>query len=291
MSYLNLTWIVSIFLTIVSFAYQDDTTKPKNFQQQKELIVLRKLGHEILLQSGDSTSRVLPVKKLSNDEYQLQFESSFTFQPDSLVSIVGSIIKENGLPPDYIVNVIDCSTAEIVYGYAIIGTEQNDIVPCSGRVQPKSCYFLNLKFRSVQKGEDMTNYTLAGISILGLSIFFFIVGRKKRKHSSKGNWDVQEMGDIQLGRYSFSKEEQCLFLDGIKIDLTYKEFKILNIFAKTPNQIINREILQKEVWENEGVIVGRSLDMYVSKLRKKLRKDTNIELINIHGKGYKLRII
>lgn len=253
--------------------------------------MLRKLGHEILLQSGDSTSRVLPVKKLSNDEYQLQFESSFTFQPDSLVNIVGSIIKENGLPPDYIINVIDCSTTETVYGYAIIGTEQNDIVPCSGRVQPKSCYFINLRFRSVQDGDIKSNSTITAISLLGLTILFFTFGYNKRKKSSRDDSELRGKEDVQLGRYFLSHYRQSLFIDGRKIDLSYKEFKILNIFAKAPNQIINREKLQREVWENEGVIVGRSLDMYVSKLRKKLRDDPGIELIDIHGKGHKLQII
>ena len=48
--------------------------------------------------------------------------------------------------------------------------------------------------------------------------------------------------------------------------------------------------MQKEVWENEGVIVTRSLDMFISKLRKKLNKDPLVNIVNIHGIGYKLEI-
>ena len=53
---------------------------------------------------------------------------------------------------------------------------------------------------------------------------------------------------------------------------------------------IGRDQLMKEVWEDEGVIVGRSLDMFVSKLRKKLQADPRASILNVHGKGYKLVI-
>ncbi|MGB1041616.1 MAG: helix-turn-helix domain-containing protein, partial [Flavobacteriales bacterium] len=62
------------------------------------------------------------------------------------------------------------------------------------------------------------------------------------------------------------------------------------IFAESPNQIVKREELTKRVWEDNGVFVGRSLDTYVSKLRKKLNSDESIKLTNVHGIGYKLEI-
>ena len=72
--------------------------------------------------------------------------------------------------------------------------------------------------------------------------------------------------------------------------LTPKESKLLHILSLSPNVVIDRSILQKEIWENEGVIVTRSLDMFISKLRKKLDKDASITIVNIHGVGYKLEI-
>ena len=65
----------------------------------------------------------------------------------------------------------------------------------------------------------------------------------------------------------------------------------MELFVAKPNEIISREELTKKVWEDNGVIVGRSLDTYVSKLRKKLQEDPNIKLTNIHGVGYKLEIL
>jgi DNA-binding response OmpR family regulator len=58
----------------------------------------------------------------------------------------------------------------------------------------------------------------------------------------------------------------------------------------SPNQTIARTRLQKEIWEDEGIIVGRSLDMFISKLRKKLEFDPNIKITVVRGKGYKLEV-
>jgi DNA-binding response OmpR family regulator len=74
-------------------------------------------------------------------------------------------------------------------------------------------------------------------------------------------------------------------------DLTGTESRVLRIFALSPNETIDRSRLQKEIWEDEGVIVGRNLDMFISKLRKKLEFDPNIKIVVIRGKGYKLEIM
>ncbi|GEP94306.1 hypothetical protein CCY01nite_05660 [Chitinophaga cymbidii] len=88
----------------------------------------------------------------------------------------------------------------------------------------------------------------------------------------------------------FNAQERQLVINKNTIDLTGTEARLLLIFASSPNQTIERSRLQKEIWEDEGVIVGRSLDMFISKLRKKLEPDPNISIVVIRGKGYKLEI-
>lgn len=79
-------------------------------------------------------------------------------------------------------------------------------------------------------------------------------------------------------------------INGKIIDLTRTEARVLRIFASCPNETIERSRLQKEIWEDEGVIAGRSLDMFISKLRKKLELDPNAKIVVVRGKGYKLEI-
>ena len=79
-------------------------------------------------------------------------------------------------------------------------------------------------------------------------------------------------------------------INGKTVDLSKTEIRVLRIFALSTNEAIERNRLQKEIWEDEGVIVGRSLDMFISKLRKELEFDPDIEIVVIRGKGYKLEI-
>ena len=92
------------------------------------------------------------------------------------------------------------------------------------------------------------------------------------------------------GYFKFFPEQSKLVKSAEEIRLSKKECELLLIFAAKPNQIITREELTKKVWEDNGVFVGRSLDTYISKLRKILKTDTSISIENVHGIGYKLNI-
>ena len=70
-----------------------------------------------------------------------------------------------------------------------------------------------------------------------------------------------------------------------------KSTKALKIFAENIDQVVEREKLMKEIWEDEGIVVmSRNVDVLVSKLRKKLSDDNSLKFINVHGKGYKFVI-
>jgi DNA-binding response OmpR family regulator len=116
------------------------------------------------------------------------------------------------------------------------------------------------------------------------------VGRFYLKKEEKAS-PVKIADGIVIGRHIFSIENQLLRFNDETIELSAKEAKLLSLFAERQNQLITREELLKKVWEDEGVITGRSLDMFISKLRKKLKNDPSVQLINVHGKGYKLEIL
>ena len=89
----------------------------------------------------------------------------------------------------------------------------------------------------------------------------------------------------------FDAKNRKLTLNDINIDLTGTESRVLRIFALSPNEVIERNRIQKEIWEDEGVIVGRSLDMFISKLRKKLELDERVKIVVIRGIGYRLEVV
>lgn len=279
---LALLSFISVIFASFSMADNDD------FDISKREILLRKIGHEILLQSGDSVSRVLPVKKIAENEYQISFENELSFQPDSLVNTTQRLLAKDPLASDYVVTILNCDSSSVAYGYAISEDRKDDTVPCIGRIQPKACYVINIKFKSTVINITKKGYLLAGLPFLALVgfLFFKSVTPRKRKNLP----DNQDTNLFTLGSVLFDAKNRKLTINENTIDLTATETRVLLIFALSPNETIERSRLQKEIWEDEGVIVGRSLDMFISKLRKKLELDSNINIVVIRGKGYKLEI-
>jgi hypothetical protein len=277
-------WIILPVISVICVAFS--MTGSDDFNIARREILLRRIGHELLLQSGDSTSRVLPVKKIAGNEYQISFENAFTFQPESLVNTTQRLLAKDPLASDYVVNVLNCANASVAYGYAISKNKKDDIVACKGRRQPIACYMINIKFKPTGIITAKNGYLLGSLTVLAFAGFIFLGSVKPRKALP----DSQHTGIFTLGSMSFDAETRKLMINGKTIDLTRTETRVLHIFALSPNEAIERSRLQKEIWEDEGVIVGRSLDMFISKLRKKLEFDPNIKIVVIRGKGYKLEI-
>lgn len=282
LSGLILLSLISVIFAVFSMADKDD------FNIARREVLLRKIGHELLLQSGDSVSRVLPVKKIAENEYQISFEKEFSFQPDSLANTTRRLLANDPLTSDYVVNVINCGNSDVAYGYAISKNRKEDNIPCIGRIQPKACYVINIKFKQKVIDKAKNGYLFAGLPFLALVGFLFLKSGTTRKRKTLP--DSKDTDTFTLGSILFDAKNRKLITTEKTIDLTGTETRLLLIFALSPNETIERSRLQKEIWEDEGVIVGRSLDMFISKLRKKLELDSNINIVVIRGKGYKLEI-
>lgn len=292
LSGLLLLTIISLIGLAFSVAGGDD------FELARKEILLRRIGHELLLQSGDSTSRVLPVKKIAKNEYQISFEKSFTFEPGILVNTTRRLLAEEPSASNYVVNVLNCDNSSVAYGYAISKNKKDDIVACIGRTQPLACYMINIKFNPGGITTVKNGYFLGALLLLALVGFILLRYLRQRKALSEPPdfpkspdlADNQHPEIFTLGSISFDAEARKLLINGKTTDLTNTETRVLRIFALSPNEAIDRSRLQKEIWEDEGVVVGRSLDMFISKLRKKLEPDPNIKITVIRGRGYKLEV-
>lgn len=276
-----------LVLLLIAVVFMGFSMKDKDdFDFARREVLLRRIGHELLLQSGDSVSRVLPVNQISKNEYEISFEKAFGFQPESLVNITQRLLARESIAKDYVVSVINCENSTVAYGYAISRNKKDDIVTCLGRKQPEGCYKINIKFKPAGVVSMRNGYLLGGFAILAIVGFLLFKSFKPRKTEPEStNSEI-----FNLGTISFDAGARKLVLNGEDIDLTRTEARILRIFALSPNVPIERSRLQKEIWEDEGVIVGRSLDMFISKLRKKLEVDPNIKIAVIRGKGYKLEL-
>ena len=102
-------------------------------------------------------------------------------------------------------------------------------------------------------------------------------GKKNRDRSS-----------YKIGSFTFDTQKQLLSRGENLTKLTTKESELLSLLCAHANEILQRDFALKTIWIDDNYFNARSMDVYITKLRKHLKADPNVEIINIHGKGYKL---
>jgi two-component system OmpR family response regulator len=93
---------------------------------------------------------------------------------------------------------------------------------------------------------------------------------------------------IKIGKYEFDQQKQILKLDVLLYNLTTKENELLKLLCNNKNRILERNFALKAIWFDDNYFNARSMDVYITKLRKYLKDDPTVQIINVHGKGYKL---
>jgi len=102
---------------------------------------------------------------------------------------------------------------------------------------------------------------------------------------------VKKLKDVpmyKLGNFVFDTQKQTLTIKGDVTKLTTKECELLSLLCAHVNEVLERNYALKTIWVDDNYFNARSMDVYITKLRKLLKDDPDIEIINIHGKGYKL---
>jgi len=98
--------------------------------------------------------------------------------------------------------------------------------------------------------------------------------------------DEQEI--FKIGKLTFNSKKQTLFDGEEEQKLTTKESELLKLLCQNVNKVLERNYALKNIWADDNYFNARSMDVYITKLRKHLKKDPSVEIINVHGKGYKL---
>jgi len=99
---------------------------------------------------------------------------------------------------------------------------------------------------------------------------------------------IKDVVAYQIGEFLFDAQKQTLTINGDTQKLTTKESELLSLLASNANSILERNYALKTIWVDDNYFNARSMDVYITKLRKLLKADPNVAIINIHGKGYKL---
>src|SRR5215203_2607883 len=166
--------IIVILISAVAFINNKKQIPGKHVE-----VVLRDIGHQLLLSAKDSSSRVLPVKKLNETTYQISFQNDFGFISDTLINLVQRTFQKNALANDYIVNLRKCKQNETVFAFEI-NRQASDLTPCRGRTLEVGCYVIEIEFLKKNK----FNFFWLLLLIIPLSFIGFYVKDTFRKKAA-----------------------------------------------------------------------------------------------------------
>jgi len=284
-----------VALSLVTFlliSWAGSRYAAEDIDPDQDEVRLRLMGHEILKAIGDDSSRILPLLQIEGTEYILGFERVFSFVPDSIIHVVRKHLEGASFSRAYLFQVMECETSDIVYSFAIDPATHRQVIPCEGRAAPEACYKMRVVFKHPASAFKWYGYLLFP---LFMSAGYLLKKRTTSRAPFSGPRPADQKDSpsnqiIFLGRFCFNPLDRTLFMEDREIPLSGKESELLAQFAQAPNQLISRDQLMKTIWEDQGIFVGRSLDVFVSRLRKKLSLDHTVKLIGVHGKGYKLQI-
>ena len=253
-------------------------------EKNKELsVVLRQIGHRLLLSSGDSTSRVLPVKMINNQTFEISFENRIHVTADSLYKIAEKELSGAGFY-DFVAEPKQCATNEVFLSF-MFSQSRDTITPCGGRNLLVGCYTVEI---TILKKKRMIWMMWILIPLIMVPFATYVL--KKSKKSS----ELQSKSDslLSLGNYQLDINERKLLHPEENENLTEKELRLLTLLLEGVGEIQNRDFLMKEIWADSGlIVVSKNLDVLVSKIRKKLSRDERIKITNVHGVGYKLEVL
>jgi two-component system OmpR family response regulator len=105
---------------------------------------------------------------------------------------------------------------------------------------------------------------------------------------TSGSAGIKDDTPEHIGEYLFDKKRQLLNFRDQQINLTTKESELLGLLCRHKNEILERNYALKNIWIDDNYFNARSMDVYITRLRKYLKKDPSVEILNIHGKGYRL---
>ena len=257
---------------------------------QRRTLALRHVGHQLLRAVGDSTTAVPPVWFLQADVGELTLTLPHPLMPDSLAALVSATLQSYQLTEAYQVGMHSCEEGLLVYGYEH-SLAAPDEISCLGREVPMGCYTLRLTWLTPSIGRSRWTLPLWALSGLAVGLVGLLLFRQRKPTApakKRAPLDVNQEEALLLGDVHFFPQQHELRTPRGAVELSHKETKVLGILFAHLHEVVSRDQLLKEGWEDEGTYTSRSLDMFISKLRKKLAGSATVQIVTVRGQGYQL---
>lgn len=276
---------------LTQFALPERERPPRAPLPEQVNLALRRTAHYLLAEAGDSTSRIAAVRQTAAHAWSIRLEQAFDY--DRLPALLQASFEQHGIGPEYNVTVLRCIDAELQLGYNARDYVENNAAPCGGRDLEAGCYDIEVSFPALADPAQPPAYAAWAPALGGLLLVFLYAAwstRRRRTPPAPAEPDAAESGWLPFGHSRVHLARQLLICGEKRHALTYREAKLLHLFAAHPNEVLERAHILQNVWADEGVLVSRSVDVFVSRLRKMLRDDPSVSIAAVHGLGYRLEV-
>ena len=304
----QVTGLIILLVTLTGTLWPDHAERPLPLD-----LLTRQLGHDYLLATGDATSLIPPVINHPDGRYELRLSDTVDY--DLLAATALSTFGKAELNRGYTIELNDCLTQESFLGAAFSNPGFTELATlsdaaCIGRDQQARCANVMVRYFSLPPGRSRPPpYLLGGFGLLLLLVSSAVqLSRKKREsnnHPLVVTPDIQQPAIYRdegpteaVPSSKIIISEDCSF-DPRALELvtaagaaaiTFREAKLLGFLNSHKNEVLPRAVIHAAVWEEEGVLTGRSLDVFISRLRKKLKATDAVEIQTVHGVGYRFRV-
>ena len=252
--HINQKLTIPVMCMLMSLTILSGTIKAtESLPSEKINLALRRTADGLLRLAGDSTSRIPAIVQTGAETWEVRIEQSFSY--DQLPILLQESFDLHGIRQPYDVTVKTCDDGTIDLGYNYLDFKNNNTVACRGRDMPLGCHYIEVTFiiSSLESKLWAQNGWIILIIFGGLAGFYFLRKKKTPPESpSNDESDWFEFGNSRL------------------------------------DVLLERDFIIQQVWADEGVLVGRSVDVFVSRLRKKISNDPSVGLSVVHGVGYRL---
>ena len=310
----NVNWFIvlaaAFFVMSSAFLFSFIERKESAVQEQQLSehiqLALRRTAHLLLQQAGDSTSTIAPVEQTSSHKYLVKLEHNFNY--DSLPVFLQNSFDEYDITDKYDVAVRDCRFEALILGYTSFDFQQKGSVACQGRSQNAACLnftvtftppFTNNRDASPIKSAILTYLLILLVGLMALALaaipYFMAYYDKSRTISPPKDEtpllkDITDLHLIYIGNTQFDTKNHLLLIEDVEQKLTFQESQLLLLFCQNKNTLLEREFILKTLWGDDGVLITRSVDVFVSRLRKLLKPDASLKIATVHGRGYRFEI-
>lgn len=238
----------------------------------------------------DSTS-IIPVVRQLNDSTWQSGELPW-LDYEKLPELLQQAFEVYKIHQNYHVAIKSCVDLAILLGYSRFDLNQTDSVPCHGRERPDSCMLLEIQFYN-SKAEIKSNNTWSWVLLCSLFLVFvgLVFWNKFRVNKMPVLREDMRSDFLEFGQTQLNMNTTQLIGKKATHKLTYREAKLMQYFVENQGKILERDTILQAVWGEEEIQVSRSLDVFVSRLRKLIQDDPMLEISTIHGIGYRLDIL